>query len=319
MGTCPIRNLTIFTFFSLRYINELIEYIILAYNDEGFRESSSDQSPNVGGHNPEHQVSRERGQSSESNLRKKPSLNNQEISIPLARLDHDKVLESGISGGPLSSMTEGEPTHIRQGEWAKPFEAATQRRTEVLMPENLENMWTIGRNYKKKIQKKAALGIQASEVRDSVSGPLPTPDLVTEVTKPKPGSYPRIEDKGSMQLPPRPLQESQSTGLNIDALSTSQEHNMEVVPKGRSSVYELDSPSVISHENRNKLKRSNSTSALTVQLNLENMYTSEGSAPIINEFYSADGNKLNVHSLMSKSDIVLRHEGVHAPKLRCRV
>ncbi|KAH6819674.1 hypothetical protein C2S51_003277, partial [Perilla frutescens var. frutescens] len=121
-----------------------------------------------------------------------------------------------------------------------------------------------------------------------------------------------------MQLPPRPLQETQSTGLNIDALSTSQEHNKEVVPKRSSAVIELDNPAVISHEHRNKLKRSNSTSDLRVQLNLEDMYDSKGSGPIINEFYSADANKLNVRSLMSNSDIVLRHEGVHAPKLRCR-
>ncbi|XP_042060819.1 uncharacterized protein LOC121805099 isoform X1 [Salvia splendens] len=317
--TCLVVQ-PLLNFASPSYINELIEYIILAYNNEGFSGSSSDKSPNVrGGHNPDHQVSRERGQSSDSNLRKRSALNYQEASLSLARLDHDKVLDSGSSGNPLSSMSESEPTHIRHGEWAKQFEAATQRRTEVLMPENLENMWTIGRNYKKKIQKKAAQGVQASGVPDSVSGPSPTQDLVTEVPKQKPEQYPRIEDKVSMQLPPRPLQESQSTSLNIDALSTYQEHIMEVVPKGRSSVYELDSPAVISHENRNKLKRSNSTSALTVQLNREDMYTSEGSTPIINEFYSADGNKLNVLNLMSKSDIVLRHEGVHASKLRCRV
>ncbi|KAG6421505.1 hypothetical protein SASPL_118059 [Salvia splendens] len=316
--TCLVVQ-PLLNFASPSYINELIEYIILAYKNEGFSGSSSDQSPNAGGHNPDHQVSRERGQSSDSNLRKRSSLDNQEASLSLARLDHDKVLESGSSGNPLSSMTESEPTHIRHGEWAKQFEAATQRRTEVLMPENLENMWTIGRNYKKKIQKKAARGVQASGDPDSVSDPSPTQDLVTEVSKQKPGQYPRIEDKVSMQLPPRPLQESQSNSLNVDALSTYQEHNMEVVPKGRSSVYELDSPAVISYENRNKLKRSNSTSALTVQLNREDTYTSEGSTPIINEFYSADGNKLNVHNLMSKSDIVLRHEGVHASKLRCRV
>ncbi|KAH6791599.1 phox domain-containing protein [Perilla frutescens var. hirtella] len=298
----PLMN-----FASPLYINELIEYIILAYNNEGFRESSNDQSPIVAGHNNEHQVSREHGQSSESNLRK-------ETGLPLAQWDHENILEADSSGGPLlSSTTDDEPTHARHAEWAKPFDAATQRRTEVLMPENLENMWTIGRNYKKKIQKKGALGVRASEVPYSVSGPLP------EVLKQKPGKYPRIEDKASMQLPPRPLQETQSTGLNIDALSTSQEHNKEVVPKRSSAVIELDNPAVISHEHRNKLKRSNSTSDLRVQLNLEDMYDSKGSGPIINEFYSADANKLNVRSLMSNSDIVLRHEGVHAPKLRCRV
>lgn len=283
----------------------MIEYIILAYNTEGFSESSSDQSPNAGGHNHEHQVPREHGQSSESSLRKRSHLNNQEAGLSLARPDHDKVLESGSSGGPFSSTTEDESTRMRHGEWAKQFEAATQRRTEVLMPENLENMWTIGRNYKKKIQKRAALGVQASEVSDSVSGLLP-------------GTYPRIEDKVSMQLPPRPLQETQSTGLNIDPLSTFQEHNMEAVPKGKSAVYELENRAVITLENKNKLKRSNSTSDLRVQFNPEDMYISKGSAPIINEYYSADVDKLNVRSLMSKSDIVLRHEG-HTPKLRCRV
>lgn len=284
----------------------MIEYIILAYNNEGFGESSGDHSPNMGGHNHEYQVPREHGQSSESSLRKGSNLNNQEAGLSLARPDHDKVLESGSSGGPLSSTTEDESTRVRHGEWAKQFEAATQRRKEVLMPENLENMWTIGRNYKKKIQKRAAPGVQASEALDSVSRALP-------------GKYPRIEDKVSMQLPPRPLQEMQSSGLNIDALSTSQEHNMEVVQKGKSAVYELENPAVISHEKKNKLRRSNSTSDLRVQFNTEDMYDSKGSAPIINEFYSADVDKHNVRSLMSKSDIVLRHEGAHTPKLRCRV
>ncbi|KAL1554205.1 hypothetical protein AAHA92_14790 [Salvia divinorum] len=92
-----------------------------------------------------------------------------------------------------------------------------------------------------------------------------------------------------------------------------------MVPKGRSSVHEVDNPAVISHENGNELIISNSTPALTVQSNLEDMYTSEGSTPIIDEFYSADGNKLNLHNLMSKWDIVLRCEGLHASKLGCQV
>ncbi|KAG6383108.1 hypothetical protein SASPL_157145 [Salvia splendens] len=247
----PLMN-----FASPSYINELIEYIVLAYNNEESRESSSD--------NPEHQVSSELGQSNESNLRKIPSLNNQETSLSLARLDHDKVpYETGSSGDSLSSMTEGEPTHIRHGEWAKPFEDATQRRTDVPMPETLENVLTIGINNKNKIQKKAALGVQ-----DYLSGPYEL--------------------------------ESYSTGLNIDA-----------------SVHEVDNAAVISHENGNEL--SSVTPAFTVQSNLEDMYTSEGSTPIIDEFYNADGKKLNVHNLMSKMDIELRCEGLHASKLRCQV
>ncbi|KAG6413346.1 hypothetical protein SASPL_126055 [Salvia splendens] len=267
----------------------------LAYNKES-RESS-----NMGGHNPEHQVSSELGQISESNLRKIPSLNKEETSLSLARLDHDKVLETGSSDDSLSSTTEDELTHMQHSEWAKPFEAATQRVTDVLMPETLENMLTSGINYKNKIQKKASLGVQASEVPNYLSGPY---ELVTEVPKQKPGNYPQIEENVSMQ-------ESYSTGFNIDALSHSQEHNMEVVPKGTPSVHEV--------ENGNELIISNSTPAFTVQSNLEDMYTSEGSTPIIDEFYSADGKKLNVHNLMSKMDIVLRCEGLHASKLRCQV
>ncbi|XP_047942591.1 uncharacterized protein LOC125189349 [Salvia hispanica] len=281
----PLMN-----FASPLYINELIEYIVLAYNKKESRESSSDQSSNMGGHNPEHQVSSELGQSSESNLRKIPSLNNEETSN---------------SDDSLSSTTEDEITHMRHGEWAKPFEAATQRGADVLMPETLENMLTSGINYKNKIQKKAALGVP-----DYLSGPY---ELVTEVPKQKPGNYPQIEENVSMQLPPKqkPMQESYSTGLNIDALSHSQEHNMEVVPKGTPSVHEV--------ENRNEIIMPNSTPAFTVQSNLEDMYTSEGSTPIIDEFYSADGKKVNVHNLMSKMDIVLRCEGLHASKLRCQV
>ncbi|XP_019420539.1 PREDICTED: uncharacterized protein LOC109330697 isoform X4 [Lupinus angustifolius] len=38
-------------------------------------------------------------------------------------------------------------------DWAQMLEAATQRRTEVLMPENLDNMWTKGKNYNRKKDK----------------------------------------------------------------------------------------------------------------------------------------------------------------------
>lgn len=41
----------------------------------------------------------------------------------------------------------------RPADWALVLEAATKRRSQVLAPENLENMWTKGRNYKKKSAK----------------------------------------------------------------------------------------------------------------------------------------------------------------------
>ncbi|KAL2254693.1 UNVERIFIED_CONTAM: hypothetical protein Sindi_0264000 [Sesamum indicum] len=283
--TCLVMQ-PIMNFASPGYINELIEYIILAYNNEGSKDVVADQSPNVDGHNNEHRFSREHGQSSESS--------NQGTDLALPQFN--KTLpESGGSGDLVSSTMQDETIHARHAEWAKVFEAATQRRTEVLMPENLENMWTIGRNYKKKLQKKAAPGIHAPQVTGS------------------------IEDKASLHLPPRPQQDTRSAGPSIDPLSRSQELNEKVFAKGSSSVHELEKiAGDVSNENRNKLKRSNSTSDLKVQSTLEDMFVTKGSAPIINEYYSADINKLNMHSLMSSSAMVLRREG-HAPKLRCRV
>ncbi|KAK4437825.1 hypothetical protein Salat_0116500 [Sesamum alatum] len=313
--TCLVMQ-PVMNFASPGYINELIEYIILA--NEGSKDAAADQSPNVDSYNHEHKFSREHGQSSEPNMRKNKPSSNQGTDLSLSQFN--KTLPaSGGSGDLVSSSMHDETIHARNAEWAKAFEAATQRRTEVLMPENLENMWTIGRNYKKKLQKKAAPGIQAPQVTGSVSVALPRKDLETEVPKQKPEMYIETEDKASLHLPPRPQQDTRPTGPSIDALSRSQELNEKVFAKGSSSVHELEKIAAdVSNENRNKLKRSNSTSDLKVPSTLEDMFVTKGSAPIINEYYSADINKLNVHSLMSSSDMVLRREG-HVPKLRCRV
>ncbi|KAF3330544.1 Sorting nexin-16 [Carex littledalei] len=49
----------------------------------------------------------------------------------------------------------------RQADWAVVLDAATKRRKQVLEPENLDNMWTKGRHYQKKLAKKST---QPSEV-----------------------------------------------------------------------------------------------------------------------------------------------------------
>ncbi|CAH1414859.1 unnamed protein product [Lactuca virosa] len=53
----------------------------------------------------------------------------------------------------VSGPIQDESMPTRTSNWACVLEAAAQRRTEVLQPENLENMWTKGRNYMKKSQK----------------------------------------------------------------------------------------------------------------------------------------------------------------------
>ncbi|MED6183231.1 hypothetical protein PIB30_036121 [Stylosanthes scabra] len=51
----------------------------------------------------------------------------------------------------------GHDNHPASAEWAQMLDAATQRRTEVLMPENLENLWTKGRDYKIREEGKSPL------------------------------------------------------------------------------------------------------------------------------------------------------------------
>ncbi|KZV41143.1 hypothetical protein F511_10277 [Dorcoceras hygrometricum] len=237
--TCLVMQ-PIMNFASPGYINELIEYIKLAYND-GFKDVDTDQSPNLGGHNHEHDKVRENVQSSESSSAKTVLSGNQETNFSVSRFDYEKKSELDATGHCLSSSMQDEPMHPRSADWVKVFEAATMKRTEVLMPENLENMWAIGRNYKKKLQTKAS-----------------TNEL-----------------------------ESAATG--------------------------------VSHDNRNKLKKSNSTSDLNIQFDLEDVFANKGNAPAIAEYNGAVVNKHYVHSMENSSDRMSHSEELHTPKLRCRV
>lgn len=271
-----------------RYINQLIEYIILTYN-EWFKDVASGQFPNLG-HSHDHTVLGEHGP------------NNQGADESLSRFNTNREVESGASRNLSSLPMQDETIHSRPAEWAKVFEAASQRRTEVLTPENLENMWTIGRDYKKRLQKKASLDPQAPEVTSSLSI-----------------ASPRVEDKASEQLKPLTPRNSQSADISIDSLNRSEDINNASTEEG-STVIELeDSANGVSHENGNKLKRSNSSIDLEDQPNLEHVFTSIGTAPIITESNTTDANGHSVDNRKNDSDMVLHNDILHPPKLRCRV
>ncbi|XP_031092285.1 uncharacterized protein LOC115996975 [Ipomoea triloba] len=126
--TCLVMQ-PILNFASPWYINELIEYIFAAIKD-----FIKDIATNVEGHDHDHA---ENVQSSDSSF---------------------TMTASDVSGNSMPNLIQDE--HPRSAEWARALEAATLKRTEVLMPENLENMWTIGRNYKKKLKKYASIESQ---------------------------------------------------------------------------------------------------------------------------------------------------------------
>ncbi|WOL02316.1 hypothetical protein Cni_G11035 [Canna indica] len=131
------------------YINELIEYMFLNNNDNSNMEVKSDRSTTKSEQNP---------QGSQWESRKTPS----SISSQLILVQN--------SGGKSTDGSELDNTNVlppRPADWAMLLDATTKRRTEVLAPENLENMWTKGRNYQKKTAKLIKAGTLPGSVNTS--------------------------------------------------------------------------------------------------------------------------------------------------------
>lgn len=302
-------------FETCRYVNQVIEIIFTALKDGGLMESvfepaSKAEVPDLG-----HAVSADSAQSSDFSLKKNINSCDQGNLMSVSQIDNQRGLTSDVQENSLSNTGEDGLVHPRPGEWARVLEAATQRRTEVLMPENLENMWTIGRNYKKKLQKNAAKATQASGVKGPVNGSMPVKDA-KEVPIPKPQTSNQIDDKSLMQLIPRPHGPSDS----INTLHLSQDVKVGVSLSNTYIAKDYGEPTLdVVVETPSRLKRSSSTSDLRVQPVMKDEYKVER-GPIIAEFYSADSSKSHeFHNVKSTSDMVLQSEAFHAPKLKCRV
>ncbi|XP_010467336.1 PREDICTED: uncharacterized protein LOC104747406 isoform X1 [Camelina sativa] len=199
--------------------------------------------------------------------------------------------------------------HVQQhsADWARMLEVATQRRTEVLTPENLENMWTKGRNYQKKEYKKSlkkgSLGSNSIEGQKKQSSNSKTSNGAKE--------------NAIAQLPPKASVDKQSQAQMAEEFSKSSSY------EGGHHIYDADvRTESCSDGNKNRLKRSNSTSDLNPhpETSLALIGVSEG--PLITEFYTTD--LIPKHNDNYKSDnksqsIVLPKEGQHCLKLKCRV
>ncbi|KAJ0880230.1 putative Phox domain, sorting nexin, PX domain superfamily [Helianthus annuus] len=199
------------------------------------------------------------------------------------------------------TIFQDETKHLPAADWARGLEAATQRRTEVLQPENLENMWTKGRNYKKKAQKNA----EKNAARESKTGN--NKDTVNE-TLPK-----KLETSTSIgrtlgQIPPKPRLDGQRSDQYFDG--------------GQSSMLTFDAgveESLVGNSgSKTTLRKSNSTSDLNNDPVIETAYAEQVSGSIISEFYSANAGRHDTHNINTISDKVLRIEG-YSPKLKCRV
>ncbi|XP_071930858.1 uncharacterized protein [Coffea arabica] len=310
----PVMNLA-----SPAYINQLIESILIAIK-EGLTEGDLDELSTMEDHDNDHSVAAD-SVTGEPSLRKNAALNNHGTDMVTSHFDKQRRLSSDVQGISLYDTTIDEP-HPQPADWARKLEAATQRRTEVLMPENLENMWAIGRNYKKKLQKSTTTGLQTPGNNGSVNSSIPGKHMGKEVLQdfrplefPPPSSA--VDEKVVMQLPLRPHLD---TGYGNRVNHLSRDLNKGISSgEGFLDKEHRGSTAVVVNQTAGGLRRSNSASDLRVPSKMDVQFTSKGRG-IISEFYSANSSRRNeVHSLIAASDMILHGEALHAPKLKCRV
>ncbi|XVE49128.1 hypothetical protein DITRI_Ditri01bG0057600 [Diplodiscus trichospermus] len=289
----PLLNLA-----SPGYINEVIEHVLLGIKDDMNKVVVGSDQSSVGVHGVD------------STSCKVLSLNSRGTDLTLAKIDGQKETYSDCN------RYEEESVQPRPADWARILEAATQRRTEVLAPENLENMWTKGRNYKKKENKYIKAGFQESISKGSVTkSAVLKGSAGSEISTSKIGTSTGREDNTVTRLMP---------GLNLDTQTSDKRLALEFNKSSFEGDHLVNKCNDVSEQtadgNKIKLKRSSSTSDLKVEPDTKKALTGDVGGPIISEFYSPDfGRNSEENRSQIASKIVLRNEGPHIPKLRCRV
>ncbi|KAJ6834387.1 uncharacterized protein M6B38_335040 [Iris pallida] len=148
----PVINLA-----SPAYINELIEFVFLASKDNNNEDTTSVQDPSV---------SVGCSQSAEPDSRR-VTVSSQSTNPAVVRSGGETL--DGSEDGHQNILQKDSALQVqpRPADWALVLEAATKRRSQVLAPENLENMWTKGRNYQKKSSKLMKAGISSGPAGSS--------------------------------------------------------------------------------------------------------------------------------------------------------
>ncbi|KAK4747794.1 hypothetical protein SAY87_014380 [Trapa incisa] len=290
-------------------INEILELIFLALQDDGANIFSSGTDQSMSNVPAQHDSSTRRTQdlevSTSSSKKRPPSISQEDSMVLFTKGDRT------YDGIPYAIQEERK--QLRTGDWARVLDAATQRRTEILMPENLENMWSKGRNYKKKETKRAKGGKVEEPLLAKSTGSIPTSDM-SEFYINVGDTNIKPEEKTLNQLNPTSVLDSPLTQGSDIKMDDSLKDDKELFLKDsheHAVIFSADGK-------RTQLKRSNSTSALKVEF--KDAFKGEIGGPIISEFYSARlGNRSGEYSAETVSDVVYQSEGLHTPKLRCRV
>ncbi|KAL4036472.1 hypothetical protein IC575_000019 [Cucumis melo] len=304
-------------------INELIECIVLA--------TRAENDSVIGGQQQTYSSDLDKDRSStagfvhDEDMNKRNSSLNPGSGSELTKFNNKKEISSDY-------MFQDEPLQMRHGDWGRALNAATQRRTEVLMPENLENMWTKGRNYKKKENKIIKVGASepmasTKNYGSSIMQPATKTTARDEMLTGKHHSSTGPEEKAIVRRTPARHSDLLLTSKPGDkskiAFQSSLELQKDSSIDGKFIANELKdvdnlTPTPAS-ANKIQLKRSNSTSALKTEVSVEK-HSTEGGRSIISDFYGPNFGK-HVEEPLSKStsDMVSQKEGLLVPKLRSRV
>ncbi|KAF8410591.1 hypothetical protein HHK36_003123 [Tetracentron sinense] len=311
--TCLVMQ-PIMNFASPGYINELIEYIFLTAKDDRDRE--------VGDDRHDHSVVVGVVQSGEPTSRRNVPTSNQRSDTTLAKVTKQRETYVNSSGNSHLHTFHGDSVQSQLADWARVLEAATQRRTEVLAPENLENLWTKGRNYKITVEKHVKAGLPPIMKTSGVYGTVPGRNSGKEMLVSRPGIFTGTEDKAMVRVTHELSANTQRSDGNDIETPLSQDLSKEPSFLGGNPVDKLESNTILAAKgNKAELKRSSSTSALKSQSDDEKTSTSEGGGAIVSEFYSPNiGRHKEDYCVRSASDMVFHSEGLpNVIKLKCRV
>lgn len=276
----PILNLV-----SPEYINQLVEIVLLQVKDFLTGLDGDDPSSKA---DPDQSVAEGSMETGQNAFKIHEDFHYQETEMHGSEKVEQRKNPLEASMVPSSNISCQESSQPKVADWARVLDAATQRRTEVLAPENLENMWTIGRHYKDKINKSGK------------------------------GHSPQVLDN---KIVAGSLAGSNLTDLVIDGSNKKKRISLDM-EKEMAFVSEVGGGNKIATDgNRSRLKKSSSTSDLIFDF-LEKTSNTGGSQSLLisEDFYSPDiGRRSEPQKLKNLSGSVICAEGSHFPKLMCRV
>ncbi|KAL6658365.1 hypothetical protein ACP70R_003951 [Stipagrostis hirtigluma subsp. patula] len=304
--TCLVLQ-PVMNFASPIYINELIIYLL---NNKDTSTGGNTSMANAGTITLAHDRSSHKGGSPGCQMEAKN-----------LAVEHSSLVPANSSGMRSLVTCEGEKSKVleddhgsamqpRQPDWALVLDAATKRRSQVLAPENLENMWAIGRNYQKKMVKaehssrsKGSRGLDIVPNAGSVGKELSS-NFNERITS--------VDDKYMVNL-------MQSTDRNVQSTFVTGNHPLvlqnsnEVKPSKEGNQVNPNSkekPCGTINSTKAQLKRCNSTP------DMEKRYLAKTSQTMVsNESLSTRKNQ----DVKGAGPVSHVEALLHVPKIRCRV